>query len=146
MRDYEHLYSNYDWLYAFLKNPRKSGTWNQNVFWCSPRLNPFKKPQTSMNSDFNDRQSDLQILSVGILKFTTDSRIEVLYEPRSAINLSAGTGFTTRTYSHKAISPQRRGLRRDWEGAQLLLNQLAAFSLVINIFLLPPVLFIEYTH
>jgi hypothetical protein len=38
-----------------------------------------------MNSDFNDRQSDLQILSVGILKFTTDSRIEVLYEPRSAI-------------------------------------------------------------
>jgi hypothetical protein len=30
------------------------------------------------------------------------------------------------------------------EGAELLLNQLAAFALVINVFLLPPVLFIEY--
>ncbi len=49
------------------------------------------------------------------------------------------------TYSHKAISPQRRGLRRDWEGAQQLLQQLVAFAKVINVFLLPPVLFIEYT-
>jgi hypothetical protein len=31
------------------------------------------------------------------------------------------------------------------EGAQQLLNQLVAFALVINIFLLPPVLFTEYT-
>ncbi len=43
----------------------------------------------------------------------------------------------TRARSHKAIWPQRRGLRRDWEGAEWMLNQLAAFSLVINIFLLP---------
>jgi hypothetical protein len=50
-----------------------------------------------------------------------------------------------RTHSHKAISHQRRGLRRDWKGAQQLLNQLAVFALVINIFLLPPVLFIECT-
>jgi hypothetical protein len=31
------------------------------------------------------------------------------------------------------------------EGAEQLLNQLAEFALVINIVLLPPVLFIEYT-
>jgi hypothetical protein len=38
-------------------------------------------------------------------------------------------------------------LRRDWDGAQQLLNQLAAFALYSykNIFLQPPVLFIEYT-
>jgi hypothetical protein len=44
---------------------------------------------------------------------------------------------------HKAISPPRMGLRRDWESAQQLLNQLAAFGLII--FLLSPVLFLEYT-
>ncbi len=32
--------------------------------------------------------------------------------------------------SHKAISPWRRGLRRDWEGAQQLLNQLSASTQV----------------
>ncbi len=49
------------------------------------------------------------------------------------------------THSHnKATSPQRRGLRKGWEGVQQLLSQLAAFALVINIVLLPPVLFIEY--
>jgi hypothetical protein len=58
-----------------------------------------------MNSDFNDRQSDLQILSVGILKFTTDSRIEVLYEPRSAIK--PGLVFTTR--AHREICGNSRG-------------------------------------
>jgi hypothetical protein len=45
----------------------------------------------------------------------------------------------------KQFHPQRRGLRRDLEGAQQLLNQLAAFALVINVYLLPPVWFIEYT-
>jgi hypothetical protein len=50
-----------------------------------------------------------------------------------------------RTLCQKAISPQRRALRRELEGAQQLLNQLGAFALVIHIFLLPPVLFIEYT-
>ncbi len=33
-----------------------------------------------------------------------------------------------------------------WEGAERLLAQLAALALLINIFLLPPVLFIEYTQ
>jgi hypothetical protein len=32
-----------------------------------------------------------------------------------------------------------------WEGAKQVLNQLVPFALVINIFLLPPVLFIEHT-
>ena len=50
------------------------------------------------------------------------------------------------TRSHKAISPKRRDLRRDWEGAEQLFNQLAAFTLVLNFFLLSSVLFIEYTH
>jgi hypothetical protein len=50
-----------------------------------------------------------------------------------------------RTHSHEAISPWTRGSRRDWEGAQQLLNQLAAFAQVLNIFLQPLVLFIEYT-
>ncbi len=49
------------------------------------------------------------------------------------------------THSHKAISPWRRGLRRDWEGAQQLLNQLAAFTLVINIPPTPCFVHREYT-
>ncbi len=47
--------------------------------------------------------------------------------------------------SYKAISPQRKGLRRGWEGIEHLLNRLAAFNLVMNNLILPPVLFIEYT-
>jgi hypothetical protein len=43
------------------------------------------------------------------------------------------------------ISPQRRGLRRGSEGVEQLLNQLAAFALVINISLLSSVLSIEST-
>ncbi len=46
--------------------------------------------------------------------------------------------------SHK--SPKRRGLRRGYENAELLLNQLSAVALVVNIFLLPPVLFIEQAY
>ncbi len=38
----------------------------------------------------------------------------------------------------KGNSPQRRGLRTGWEGAEQLLNELAAFALVMNIFLLLP--------
>jgi hypothetical protein len=38
----------------------------------------------------------------------------------------------------KAASPQRRGLRKGLEGAEQLLNQLAAFALVINIFSYTP--------
>jgi hypothetical protein len=48
-----------------------------------------------------------------------------------------------RTHSHKGISSQRRGLRRDWEGAKQLLNQLAPFAIFIDSLLLPPVLCIE---
>jgi hypothetical protein len=52
--------------------------------------------------------------------------------PMTASSLPAGPW----THSHKAISPKRRDLRRDWEGAEQLFNQLAAFTLVLNIFLL----------
>jgi hypothetical protein len=41
--------------------------------------------------------------------------------------------------------PQRRGLRRGSEGVEQLLNQLTALALVINIFLLPTVFYIEYS-
>jgi hypothetical protein len=38
---------------------------------------------------------------------------------------------------------QRMDLRRDWEGAEQLLNQLAEFALDMNIFILLPLVFIE---
>ncbi len=45
----------------------------------------------------------------------------------------------------KKFHPQRSGLRRGWEGAEHLLFQLAAFVLVINVFLLPPC-FVHRVH
>ncbi len=45
--------------------------------------------------------------------------------------------------SYKRFLPQNSGLRRCWEGAEHLLLHLAALALVINNFLLPPLLFIE---
>ncbi len=42
----------------------------------------------------------------------------------------------SRTHSHKAISPQRRGLKRGWKDAKQVLNPLAAFVLVYKHF--PP--------
>ncbi len=43
----------------------------------------------------------------------------------------------------KAISPQRRVLRRDCEGAEPLLNHLAAFALVLNIYFPPTPCFVH---
>jgi hypothetical protein len=53
--------------------------------------------------------------------------------------------FSSCVPSYKQFLPKNRGLRRSWEGAELLIPQLAALVLVINNFLLPPVLFIEKT-
>jgi hypothetical protein len=53
--------------------------------------------------------------------------------------VSEGAGSESWTSSHKRILPQRRG----WEGAELMLNQLVAFAIVMIISLLPLVLFIE---
>ncbi len=48
-----------------------------------------------------------------------------------AVRGGTGGDSALRGHSHKAISHQRRGFRRDCEGAELL-KRLAAFSLVIN--------------
>ncbi len=54
--------------------------------------------------------------------------------------------FSSCVPSYKQFLPKNRGLRRSWEGAELLIPQLAALALVIDNFLLPPVLFIEQTR
>ncbi len=53
---------------------------------------------------------------------------ESLFPEPAVTVLGAAAANFARTHSHKAFSPQRRGLRRGWEGAQQLLTQLATFA------------------
>ncbi len=82
-----------------------------------------------------------------VLKYERDSNSQWV------LSCSSNLAHVPGAHSHKSITytPKKglqKGLRRcwevaEWEGAKQLLNQLAAFS--YKHFLLPPVLFIEYT-
>ncbi len=70
-----------------------------------------------------------EILKLSMLYTFTKLKLEINQSYTLSLSYKrrlAASG--TRTHSHKAVSPQRRGLRRDWEGAQQLLNQLATFA------------------
>jgi hypothetical protein len=66
-------------------------------------------------------------------------RLASVFNPIAYFSLD----LVSRSYSHTGFSPQRKGLRRDGEGAEQLHNKLASFALVLSTFLLPHVFFIE---